>query len=45
MAKAIIISLVAGGFGTALAEYFFHYQLIDLIVDKSKAVFAAIRGK
>lgn len=45
MFKTVLISLAAGGVATSLAEYFFHYNLVDLIVDKAKAVYHAIRGK
>jgi hypothetical protein len=45
MFKAVLISLVAGGVGTSFAEYFFHYNLVDLVKDKALAVYHAIRGK
>ncbi|HEX8838455.1 MAG TPA: hypothetical protein VF748_16045 [Candidatus Acidoferrum sp.] len=39
MFKAVLISLVSGALATSLAEYFFRYNLIDLLVDKVKGLF------
>lgn len=33
MVNAVIISLLAGAFGTSAAEYFLKYNLVDEIVD------------
>lgn len=50
--KAILISLVVGALAVSTAEYFFHYNLVDLvkdklvsIVDHIKSVYHALRGK
>jgi len=45
MLKAVLISLAAGGVATSFAEYFFKYNLVDLIKDKALAVYHALRGK
>jgi len=34
----VVELLAVGGVATSLAEYFLHYNLIDLIVDKAKAL-------
>lgn len=39
MLKAVLISLVAGGFATSFAEYFLKYNLVDLIKDKILGLF------
>jgi hypothetical protein len=44
MLKAILISLVAGGLATSLAEYFLHYNLIDLIKDKVLGLFGKAKA-
>jgi hypothetical protein len=45
MFKAILISLAAGGVATSFAEFFFKYNLVDLVKDKTLAAYHAIRGK
>jgi hypothetical protein len=45
MFKAVLVSLVAGGVATSLAEFFFSYNLVDLVKDKILAVYHALRGK
>lgn len=39
MFKAVLISLAAGGFITSTFEYFFKYNLVDLIKDKILGLF------
>ena len=39
MFKAVLIALASGGLATSLAEYFLHYNLVDLLVDKVKKLF------
>lgn len=45
MFKAVVISLVAGGFATSLAEYLLRYNLIDLIVEKVTGLFKSEEAK
>lgn len=40
----ILLSLLAGGLATSLAEFFLHYNLVDLVVDKIKALFGAAKA-
>lgn len=44
MIKAILISLVAGGFITSGFEYFLKYNLIDLIKDKVLGLFGSAKA-
>lgn len=45
MIKAILISLVIGAAATTSAEYFFKYNLIDLIKDKILGLFGKAKAE
>lgn len=41
----VVELLAAGGVATSLAEYFLHYNLVDLVVDKTEALFGAAQSE
>lgn len=45
MLKAVLISLVAGGFITSTFEFFFQYNLIDLLKDKVLGLFGKAKSE
>ena len=45
MFKAVLISLLSGAAATTIAEYFFKYNLVDLIKDKILALFGKAKAE
>lgn len=44
MFKSVLIALASGGLITSLAEYFLHYNLVDLVKDKILAIFGKAKA-